>query len=332
MHKWSIVVLIVLSFVAIAILISWDSGHKTFSRLENNTYEEQKYYLQGNKDTYFIYNLSVLDDVSVSRAASNMNKIFVNNCKNLLDSTIENEELKSSFDNNATGITYIVHKVNNEWKSLKEYKADTYCGYEDPRLFRYKDSIWVICSFQDKDKNQSLVMFDYYKPEIEYPLRKKNRMRTEKNWSPFTVDGELHFIYKIDPLVIVKYGEDNCETVHESSTAVMKHKKIGSSCPPIPITYEGKQCLLCTGHNRINLYKRCIRKNFFYIMTPRPPFKVIAYSDIFSFDESSDVEFLCGMYEKNDNFYCTYGVNDCYNKISELSKKTVFDSIVYKVL
>lgn len=334
MYKWAVVGFIVLALVAIAIFITRDAGYKAFTSIKNTTYEEQKTYLSGNKNTgaYFIYNLSVLDDVSVTRAASNMNTIFVNNCKNCLTETIENEELRESFDNNALGISYLLHKVNGEWKTLKDIKADIYCGFEDPRLFRYKDSIWVICTFFDGKGKQGPIMFDYYKPEIEYPLTKQNRLRTEKNWMPFTVDGDLHFIYKIDPLVILKYGEDNCTTVYEAPTAVMKHKKTGSSCPPVPVTYEGQEYLLCTGHNRINLWRRCIRKNFFYLMTPRPPFKIVAYSDIFSFDKSTDIEFLCGMYEKDDKFYCTYGVNDCYNKVSELTKQTVFDSLVYQIV
>jgi hypothetical protein len=79
---------------------------------------------------------------------------------------------------------------------------------EDPRMVILKDKIYVvfICLSPYEGQNRCIAITEYDNFEPTFLRVENMKMNSiEKNWAPFEKDGELHFVYSYDPLIILKY-------------------------------------------------------------------------------------------------------------------------------
>ena len=198
-------------------------------------------------------------------------------------------------------------------------------GYEDPRLFKYKNGYWVICTKID-NKGQNLIIFDINNPLKEVILNYKNRSKIEKNWLPFVVNDQLYFVYSIDPYIILKYNENECVKVVSNKKLNIFSNRIGGSVPPVDFKYNNKNYFMFGGHISINKY-HIIRKNFFFLTEKTFPFNIKFHTENLDFNKHA-IEFLSGMYVKNDKVILSYGVNDCYSEKIEVEKDEISNLMI----
>ena len=96
-------------------------------------------------------------------------------------------------------------------------------GPEDPRLFYYKDEIYILINEiddLDKDPRRRLMYISKIDSnKIAYKTPKFTLCETlssnfEKNWGPFTYKNKLHMIYDINPLKIMEVdNEFGCKMI-----------------------------------------------------------------------------------------------------------------------
>jgi len=98
-------------------------------------------------------------------------------------------------------------------KKIVEHQNTVLEGPEDPRLFYYKDEIFILVNEideDDKDPRRRLMylamidieMLDYKTPKTT--VCESLSTNFEKNWGPFTYQNKLHMLYDINPLKIME--------------------------------------------------------------------------------------------------------------------------------
>jgi len=121
-----------------------------------------------------------------------------------------------------------------EFKTYKtriiEHKNAISEGPEDPRLFYWKNDIYMLINEideLDKDPRRRLMYvvkidsnkLNYKSPK--FPLCETLSSNFEKNWGPFTYKDKLHMIYDINPLKIMEVDKEyGCKMI------INKHDKI----------------------------------------------------------------------------------------------------------
>lgn len=90
---------------------------------------------------------------------------------------------------------------------------------EDPRLVFVHGQLYVvficISIYPGLHRGIGISTFDHWDP-VYLRVRNMPFNPTEKNWSPFVLDGCLHFVYSHDPLMVIKYDmnpEGFCDIV-----------------------------------------------------------------------------------------------------------------------
>jgi len=290
-----------------------------YKKIKGNILNSINYHIKGKKE-YFLFNTTEIDDIVVSRISSTNNKNF----KEVgLYKTIpkENFTISEYLDKSVENVSCLVKETNNSISFIKKIKTkEGVSGYEDPRLFKYRNSYWIICTKIDKN-GQRLIIFDINNSSKEYELKYKNRNKVEKNWLPFVVNDELYFLYSIDPYIVLKYNENECIKVVSTVKKNIFSEKIGGSVPGIDFKYNNRDYFMFGGHISINKY-HIIRKNFFFLTEKTFPFDIKFHTEILDFN-NHPIEFLSGMYIKNDKVVLSYGVNDCYSEKIEVKKEEI---------
>lgn len=208
-------------------------------------------------------------------------------------------------------------------------------GIEDPRIFLFKNEEWSICNSLGLSQQQNpcvnaMCIFKISDPILSFriltiPLN-INPSQRQKNWSPFEYNGELYCEYSIDPHVILKIdidtglAEQKWET-GSSNEIITSDTSLRGGAPPLLI-YNHKILkfpeifYLGVGHTRTR--ETSDYSHFFYMFESSPPFKILAKSDQFKLDGNERIQFVTGLSLYNDMIYISYGVDDCYNRISRL--------------
>ena len=104
-------------------------------------------------------------------------------------------------------------------------------GPEDPRLFYYKDDIFMLVNEidgHDKDPRKRLMYLAVIDVDtLNYKIPKtlvceSQSSNFEKNWGPFTYKNKLHMLYDINPLKIMEVdGQYNCKMIVNKSDKVL---------------------------------------------------------------------------------------------------------------
>lgn len=88
-------------------------------------------------------------------------------------------------------------------------------GFEDSRLFKFNETLWISATVHDMDTSHMPQIGLYRLPasssnpskiHVEHfiPLKRPRKDLTEKNWLPFAKDKYIYMIYSFDPLIIYK--------------------------------------------------------------------------------------------------------------------------------
>lgn len=213
-------------------------------------------------------------------------------------------------------------------------------GVEDPRIFLFNGEEWVMANClglaqQHHPCVNSMCIFKVSDPirtfkMLTAPLEVKPHQR-QKNWSPFEYNGELYCEYSIEPHVILKIDVDTgLAEEHWRSGAnhndIEEDASLRGGAPPILIQNPKREgglqenFYLGIGHNRSAASGYL---HFFYTFEATPPFKILQITPRFKLDGNERIQFAAGLSAYNDMIYISYGVDDCYNRISRFYLKDI---------
>jgi len=218
-------------------------------------------------------------------------------------------------------------KVSNCVSNFRGIYAN---GIEDPRIFMFNNEEWIIgnCLGSHEQPHpciNAMCIFKLSDPDNTFkilspPLDVDNLQR-QKNWSPIEYNGKLLCEYSIEPHIILeidintgmttKIYDSGPFTNNESFTKdITNEKSLRGGASPILID----NYYLSIGHIRVNDSPNYY--HFFYTFEAKPPFKMIKISKFFKLYNNEKIQFVSGLSYMNDNLYISYGVDDCYNRIS----------------
>tara|TARA_R110001599_G_scaffold266539_3_gene467331 strand:+ start:7777 stop:8880 length:1104 start_codon:yes stop_codon:yes gene_type:complete len=148
----------------------------------------------------------------------------------------------------------------------------------------------------------------------------------EKNWMPFYYNDDLHFIYSVEPHVVLKLDAKSgfCEEVARTSNKNINSHLRGSSQARY---YKGSY--IAIAHWRTSTMSYLSQA---YSFQAKPPFKIETMSPVFIFDDvktknKSSIQFVSGMEIKDDVCHITYGEQDCDSKMFKVEMKTLLESM-----
>jgi len=208
-------------------------------------------------------------------------------------------------------------------------------GLEDPRVFTYLGEDWIIASSLGSSNQphpcvNAMCIFKVSDPQntlrILRPPPDVSDKQTQKNWSPFEYKGKLLCEYSLRPhklleIDIEKGTTDYAYTSDESEFDIRLGHALRGGAPPVLIG----DYYLGVGHTRTrgtaNYY------HFFYTFEAVAPFNITGVSKIFKFDKADVIQFAAGLSYLDGIVYVSYGVNDCYNRISQFPIEDVIKFI-----
>ena len=254
-------------------------------------------------------------------------------------------------------------------------------GCEDGRTFVCRDRLYLICNatsgencrremvIMELDLNEFLVRDDdrrtvshqrSYVREVKPLLIEKLRIdfdnhRDQKNWMPFVYDDQIHFVYSVNPHLILRYEGGKCIKVAETENNKLSSElrggsqivrvtkwnlrfnpripfKKGSRSGIDPIVYTPEELYLGVLHTREGTHQY---STYIYAFETRPPFKVKYISHPFVFGEkgcrSKRIQFASGLariIESNVAYlHITYGENDCTSKLCVMKEEDVLRNL-----
>ena len=127
----------------------------------------------------------------------------------------------------------------HEPENMPVPQHDKYRGFEDPRLFQWRDDLWCVCSVcelsTDGRSQMILARIDRSVPD-RFAFNDWRVLvsgvtpRWEKNWMPQVIGDELRFVYSLDPMRIIT--EAGKIVHHEVPAIAAENFKGGSQVVP----------------------------------------------------------------------------------------------------
>lgn len=206
-------------------------------------------------------------------------------------------------------------------------------GTEDPKLFIYRGEQWVVVNVLGSDKQADvcknvMCIFTVAKPRETFRILKVpdnvNPKQAQKNWSFFEYKGDLFCEYSISPHVILKVDTTLGTTTEayrsgNSGIDVVNFKSLRGGANAIKTTLNGKSYYLNIGH----ITSHGDYQQFFYLFNCEPPFEIIEVAKPYKLDHKARIQFAAGISEYQDRIYVSYGISDCYNRISIFNKDKI---------
>jgi hypothetical protein len=185
-------------------------------------------------------------------------------------------------------------------------------GYEDCRLFRWRDHWWASATVRDTTPNGVCEMVllrldEQARIKQEYVLRGAFSIHHQKNWMPFVENDQLYFIYSLDPVRVMRFDRDRgaAEVFRENAApGALEHLRGGGQLVRIDEGYLGICHQACGLAQSLGAYLH----RFF---TLDDDFRLSALSDVFSFT-GAEVEFCAGLALGPDGNHAllSFGVDD----------------------
>jgi glycosyltransferase involved in cell wall biosynthesis len=203
-------------------------------------------------------------------------------------------------------------------------------GFEDCRLFRWRDRLHCLATVRDRN---AAMRCEIALLDID-GTGSISRVRTltgygddldQKNWMP-AVDGEcLFLIYLCDPTIVLRY-DPVAERLREHATHIptvaLEHLRGGSQA----IRFD--EGWLCLTHEVIAIDATHRRYLHRFVLFDRT-FHVVALTEPFRFGDNS-VEFAAGLAHDRarDVLLVSYGVQDCKAMVATLDATAVRQGLV----
>jgi predicted GH43/DUF377 family glycosyl hydrolase len=354
-------------------------------KIQNDYYYEYKKYkylpnkkisiINNNNNEYHVYNASIYwkddnkeDFLVIARISDNKMENIKDKCNyynKIVKKNLNIKDYKKYFDIfdpkiPRSGIVDFVVNIKNKNNNIYGQIVNPFFttensnsnfseGFEDPRIFKFRNKLWIICHFRginfpypslvntNNFNNNNILIFPIDNSSKPILLYYKNMKKWEKNWMPFEYNNNLYIIYSINPshkILLVDINTGKCTDIYETKSRIPS-REFGNGSPPQLIKIFNKEYLLCIAHIR-GLYKNnnnITRKNIFYLFNKDPPFNIKYISNIFNLDSTFyEIEFAVGlMVDQNKKLvYISYGIDDCYNIITSIKIDDI-EKILYKV-
>ena len=214
-------------------------------------------------------------------------------------------------------------------------------SYEDPRSLIFQNELLLIVNnaqheqcrrtmtalFIPLDEHEDLECLSLLTPRRILPLNYEKSRPVEKNWMPFVRDGELYFVYSMNPHLVLHCDTHTGQCVEAATTRyaeedVPRYLRGGTPCLLLGSYY------LTMGHARhVIAGVKFVYTSVLYLFSSDPPFTIMAISPEFFIDEDFEIhhfqqiiQFVAGLVwdKKEDRVYISYGVADCKSKLFSL--------------
>jgi len=190
-------------------------------------------------------------------------------------------------------------------------------GYEDCRLFVLGGKLAAsatVCDRLPHDKWPKIAVLALSGDGDVVDAAVQPSPRHEKNWMPFVYGGSLHFVYSVDPLLVLHYDEASrrVQPLPADIGAPGSTIRGGSQLVPygdgfLAVVHE----MLAPGPRYLHRFVRFDRE-------VRP----VRTSEPFFFQQLG-IEFCTGLAPVGDEFVLSYGVNDRQPRLAVVSKDVV---------
>jgi hypothetical protein len=204
-----------------------------------------------------------------------------------------------------------------EGKKIVVHSDKSLDGPEDPRLFYYKNDLYILVNELTKDKKRHMFVSKIDVNNLTYDTNKTELCKSlssnfEKNWGSFVYKNKLHMLYDINPLKIFEVDDKfKCKMICNIKDEILK--KFNESYPDLHFHIRNSTNLINLGSNKflgmghgVLDYKNNTEINKFLI----PAFNKSKYS-------KSDKEYFKGFYKLYTGFFYTLDMNK--KEITEIS-------------
>ena len=197
-------------------------------------------------------------------------------------------------------------------------------GFEDPKIFIYRNKIWVsgTCLIYKKQTVKKMAIFQLDNPKETFVILEPPGHKTEieKNWTFFEIDGELLCEYSLSPHIILKINVKTGECVEFCRTETKKYLDMRLNSNPIILD---ETSYLGVGHITTDRNY----SHFFYTFEKHFPFKITNISKLFKLDDNERIQFVGGISKEQGYIYISYGVEDKKNRISKIKLDEVLEML-----
>ncbi len=183
-------------------------------------------------------------------------------------------------------------------------------GMEDIRLFGHDE---LFCTYLEVNSSRIPQMcYCKYNPKTGdiisvYPLMVNEELKCEKNWMPFIMNNEVHFIYTVQPFRLYKLNGEHPELIKDTNLLKLNID-----------TFRGSSGLILYNNGWLatihQVYHNNPRKYFHRFIWFDNSFTNLKFSEIFYF-ESPAIEFNLSICHSKLGLLVTYSHNDNSSKI-----------------
>lgn len=192
-------------------------------------------------------------------------------------------------------------------------------GLQDIRIFYWQKEIYALAvaiTHSPSDQNQrpiksnAMLLCKLLNRTLVPICRLPSRQQYEKNWMPWVIEDNLHFIYHSDPYEIFTFnGKNIINKIKPESHSGLKLQSGGSTVIPfgknfIGITHQKNEGTVSDNRKGLPLMSY-YHKAIIYSSN----FEVLDVSPNFTF-EGERVEFCCGIALEKNNLAFSYGIWD----------------------
>ena len=235
-------------------------------------------------------------------------------------------------------------------------KHERFSKVTDPRLFKHNDQIYII--FSDHTHGGSvqtlakiikengvwevkdIIPLSFSDADQFYNAGVVSR-GIEKNWMPFSFDGDIYFIYSLEPEVVVvklDISNGNCQLVSKTENSLLdKFSPLRGGSPLIFDKRLGE--FICLYHIAFPGYHRCtniVKKVYIggaCTFSENFPFKMESKSLAPFFSESlyknnrKKIIFPTALIEEGEHYLMFYGEDDHKTKVAIINRDQLISSL-----
>lgn len=188
-------------------------------------------------------------------------------------------------------------------------------GMEDIRLFGDHE---FFCTYLEVNESRIPQMcYGHYRDDGTVdqiiPMQVQAKLECEKNWLPFIINDEIHFIYSFHPFKLYKFDRTTGAITLVKETILSNHYLSDFRGSGAPIRYRDQW--LCTIHQ---CWHNSPRKYFHRFVLLDDEFTTIKYSRIWYF-ESPSIEYTLSLALSPEGLLIPYSLRDNASKIGVLS-------------
>ncbi len=207
-------------------------------------------------------------------------------------------------------------------------------GAEDVRLFSFDGALWGVCSRPMSGAalscGMSLMKLDAnLRGAKAIPLASPYGASREKNWLPIVHQGMLHFVYSLEPLVVLRceipsgrldFVDPRCAEYSRSSFTFLL---CGSASG---ISLDNRQLLIV--HRRTVRLHRLRRIYVHRCATLNPSLTKLQFGRYFVIGGAEPGQFVAGMNVDDDIVRLSYGRMDRFAHLAEFDRGTFVQTFV----